>query len=554
MTFLPIVERELRVAARRAGTYWGRAAAALVALAVMAFIFLTFTHLPPRNLGQALFVTLSILFLGVALLSGIRSTADCLSEEKREGTLGLLFLTDLTGYDIVLGKLAATSLNAFYGLLAIFPVLAIPLLMGGVSFGEFGRMVLLLADALLFSLAAGVLASALSLSARKAMSATLLLVLLVHAGLPALGAFLAARYQAASVDEIFLIPSAGFACSLVINDTVFRARPGPFYWSLGIIHGMTWMLLVLASLRVPYSWQDRAAGAAGVGWRGRWRQRWRGSTQTTWRGRARLLDRNPCLWLASRNPFKRILVWVCLGILAVLWLAGYWKWPDDWADEGVCVFTAVLLHIFLKLYLASEASHQFGPDRRSGALELLLSTPLTVKEMLHGHILALRRQFQWPVLGVILVDLLFLLHLFGKAGEPGWWFWFGVVGISTFLLDLQALAWVGLWTGLTAKHPNRASGTTVVTVLVTFWIFYWGTFVLTEALGLPFPRLSNEHVALTFYFVLAAGLDLALWFWARSRLQRKLRAVATQRYEPRQTLLARVFSRRPATPLNPAAS
>ena len=42
------------------------------------------------------------------LLSGVWFTADCLSEEKREGTLGLLFLTDLKGYDVVFGKLVAT--------------------------------------------------------------------------------------------------------------------------------------------------------------------------------------------------------------------------------------------------------------------------------------------------------------------------------------------------------------------------------------------------------------------------------------------------------------
>jgi hypothetical protein len=554
MTFLPIVERELRVAARRAGTYWGRAAAALAAMAIMAFIFLAVPRTAPRELAQGLFITLSVISLGVALLSGIRYTADCLSEEKREGTLGLLFLTDLRGYDIVLGKLAATSLNACYGLLAIFPVLAIPLLMGGVSISQFSRMVLLLADSLLFSLAAGIWASALSLSARKAMSVGFLLILLVHAGLPALGACLAAHSQAASVDEVFLIPSAGFACFLVINDLVLRARPGPFYWSLGVIHGLTWLLLLWASVRVRYSWQDRVAGAARLGWRQRWRQWLRGNPQTVWRNRARLLDRSPCLWLASRDPLKRILVWVCLAALAGLWLAGYAKWPDDWMDEGLCIATAITIHVLLKLYVASEACQQFGPDRRSGALELLLSTPLTVREMLQGHVLALRRQFLWPVLAVILVDLLFLLHLFGKASEPGWWFWFGAVGISTFLLDLQALAWVGLWTGLTAKHPNRASGTTVITVLVLFWILYWGTFILAEALGLPLPRLSNEYFALAYYFLLAVALDLTLWFWARSRLQRKLRAVATQRFAPPQTFLARLFSRRQAGLLKPAAS
>jgi hypothetical protein len=59
-------------------------------------------------------------------------TADCISSEKREGTLGLLFLTDLKGYSVILGKMLATSLNSFYALTAIFPVLAIPLLLGGI--------------------------------------------------------------------------------------------------------------------------------------------------------------------------------------------------------------------------------------------------------------------------------------------------------------------------------------------------------------------------------------------------------------------------------------
>lgn len=79
MTFLPIVERELR-------------------------------------LGGVCF----------QLLAGTAVTADCLSEEKRDGTLGPLFLTDLRGYDVVLGKLVATALPVFYSLVAAIPVLALP--------------------------------------------------------------------------------------------------------------------------------------------------------------------------------------------------------------------------------------------------------------------------------------------------------------------------------------------------------------------------------------------------------------------------------------------
>src|SRR5581483_8680677 len=118
MTFLPIVERELRVAARLTRTYRSRALMAAI-LGIVAIIMLLFGALgpAPAQMGGTMFATLSWMVLGFCLLEGGRTTADCLSEERREGTLGLLFLTDLKGYDVVLGKLAATSLNSIYGLL-----------------------------------------------------------------------------------------------------------------------------------------------------------------------------------------------------------------------------------------------------------------------------------------------------------------------------------------------------------------------------------------------------------------------------------------------------
>src|SRR5579884_1805191 len=144
MTILPIVDRELRVASRRAFTYrirwWVGSSAMIVGGAVL--LGNLANGKASFQIGQSCFQALAILALIHCLLSGRFATADCLSEEKREGTLGLLFLTDLKGYDVVLGKLVATSLNAFYGLLAILPVMAVPLLMGGVSNAQFWSMVL----------------------------------------------------------------------------------------------------------------------------------------------------------------------------------------------------------------------------------------------------------------------------------------------------------------------------------------------------------------------------------------------------------------------------
>ncbi len=185
MTFLPIVGRELRVAARRPLTYWGRALFALLAIVIGVFVYLANYRSGSLSFAEDLFGWLVFLATCYCLFSGVGFTADSLSEEKREGTLGLLFLTDLRGYDVILGKLAATSMSGFYAVLALSPMLAVPLLLGGVTIGQFWRVVLVLVLTALFSLAAAILVSALSRSRRKARAGAFFLVLLFAAGFPA---------------------------------------------------------------------------------------------------------------------------------------------------------------------------------------------------------------------------------------------------------------------------------------------------------------------------------------------------------------------------------
>ena len=161
MNFLPIAERELRVAARKRATFWIRLSAAALTLIIAAGLLLIFRNVSgimPAQ-GEILFGILSWMAFAYAFAAGVFLTADSLSEEKREGTLGLLFLTDLRGYDVVLGKLAATSLHAVYAVVASFPVLAISLLLGGLLAGEFWTGIFAILNMLFVSLAAGLLAS-----------------------------------------------------------------------------------------------------------------------------------------------------------------------------------------------------------------------------------------------------------------------------------------------------------------------------------------------------------------------------------------------------------
>src|SRR6266581_487332 len=178
MSVLPIVRRELRVAARKRSTFWLRVVSAITAVVLGSGCLLMggWQGVGTAQMGSILFYALAWTCLAAALGAGLFFTSDSLSEEKREGTLGFLFLTDLRGYDVVAGKLLATSLRAFFPLLAFFPIVAVTLLMGGVAGAQFWKTSVALLNALFFSLAAGMFVSAISRDSQKALAATFFLM------------------------------------------------------------------------------------------------------------------------------------------------------------------------------------------------------------------------------------------------------------------------------------------------------------------------------------------------------------------------------------------
>ena len=250
MTFLPIVDRELRVAARRPATYWTRLLFAIAGAGIvsLALLFAAAAQTGASGIGGWLFYFLSLLALGFSAFAGVFLTADCLSEEKREGTLGLLFLTDLKGYDVVLGKLMARSLSAAYGLLAIFPVLAITLTMGGVTAGEFWRITLVFLNTIFFSLAAGMFVSSLSQQDNRATAGAAGLIVFIGGALPLVEFVL--NKAGLAVRFALSLPSPLTAWQLAF-DAPFRMWGRSFGDSLLLAQASSWLFLGLACLLLP---------------------------------------------------------------------------------------------------------------------------------------------------------------------------------------------------------------------------------------------------------------------------------------------------------------
>ncbi len=550
MTFLPIVSRELRLASRRRGTYWLRSLAALAILIAGAWLFVMLQGAPTKELAGFLFGVLTGGAVLFALLSGPRSTADCISEEKREGTLGLLFLTDLKGYDVVLGKLVAGSLNSFYTVVAMVPMLAIPLLLGGgITLAEFGRMALVTLNALFFSLTLGIWASSMSRSAQKSSAACSLMLIVFVVLSPAVGALVATLQKAqSSASQFYLVPSVGFSYYLAF-DGPYRLNKGWFWISLGVVQAVSWLGLILASLITPRSWQDKRVGSSGRAWRERWRDWSYGNPQLRLNFRRHALELNPFFWLNARDRMKSVGPWMFLLVLSAVWLWCWWKFRHEWLNEGVYVTTAWVVNLALRYWFAGEATRCMAEQRKVGALELLLSTPLRVEEILRGQWLALRRQFIGPMMAVLIVEVVFMLASVKEAvPEEERFFWFALWsgGMLMLIADCCAIYVIGLWQGLIARNPLRALGATLVRVLAFPWAMYGGVLLVVALLQMGTRGFRSSPTWIFFlglWFGLGIGTDMLFGMLAWQKLRNEFRLAAQQQYLAPGNVWSRMFPR-----------
>jgi len=531
MTFLPIVDRELRVAARRPGTYWMRTGVVLVVVVISAWVFMVNRGARAPDIGQTLFYVLTAGAGFYCLFAGVRTTADCLSEEKRDGTLGLLFLTNLKGYDIVLGKLAANSLGTIYGVLSIIPALGIPILLGGTSAGQFARVSITLVSTLLFSLTAGMLASAICRSSRKARALAFLLIFCFTAGVPALGSWLAyASRKSADMVEPFLLTSPVFSYIAAL-DSQFLKLGDAFYWSTTAVLVVGLIFLGLAAIATPRSWQDRpiSASAGTVA----------GTTSPAIDGlrafRTRLLDVNPFFWLTARPRSRVWYVWSGFGFVGLIWLWGITKLGGEWLNIGIYVATAFFLNSMLKVWVASESCRQIAAERKHGTLELLLATPLSVRQIIEGQRLSLQRQFGLPILAALLLETLMLGALLREPGisanDRTMWFWIWMLAMLLLIVDVTAFFWMGLWAGLTSRDVRRAYTRVISAILVLPWVLFAGFLGVIGAgvFGPAHDLTWKTFLAVWFFFGFAVDLHFGLN--SRRRLNTEFRLRATERFQ-----------------------
>lgn len=453
----------------------------IVVMIAVALLLVTAQPGTTRGAPGGFFWFIAWLAAVFCLFEGVRKTADAISEERREGTLGFLFLTDLNGFDVVLGKLSAALVRSLNGLLAFIPVLAVTLLLGGTTGGEFWRVVLVLVAVMLVSLSVCLAVS--SVRQDRSVGMALAVLGLLCAVPPIVGEILRASGKIQDV-RIFHAASPGFLLSAAAASD-YSMFPRAFHVGLGIQAGIILLAVSFASLVTPRIWQDRPSRQ-----RAATRRLSPKREQKRLASRAAMLDRNPILWLSYPEKRHRMFSILFMGIAGAMASLTALVFFEGSMGGELAVFPGmalVILSIVLGLQLASQASINLAEARRNGTLELLLSTPLRVKDIVQGQWLALRKMFLLPALIIVgFAAFVWISVVFSAPGLSAL-LWSGKFTIE-FILEFLVLGWVGMWSGLVAKTPN-------------------GAFVRTLLLGVALPFLVCTPTILNQIILIAVAME-----------------------------------------------
>ncbi|HTL17494.1 MAG TPA: hypothetical protein VL793_09665 [Patescibacteria group bacterium] len=453
MTLLPIVDRELRVRARGRANYWTRFCVGLTAVLICLESMQSSIFSTPSMMGSFVFNGI----VGAAFLvscSACLLAADAISAERREGTLGLLFLTRVRVLDVLVGKIGSIGLAAVCGLLAFLPVLMLPVLAGGITGGEAARKGLGLLDGLFLALAVGLFSSAAESERFRAVrGAVVLMVLLILIPFFAyVGRAPGLFFYAGLFSPLVLLVRAG--------DLAYTSAPGLYWISLLSVQVVTWALLVYTALRLRKAVARDNAGQDFL--RRDSRQKARAVGLGVWQPEK--ADASPVEWLVYRQYGVHAGIWA----LAILALAcNHWV-PVVRQAQGIPAgpfFLAVasplgtVAGLMGAVVVAWMASRFFIGVRRSGDLELLLTTPIGAGTVVDDQWRILKRLFVWPALCMqapMLPELLMGVSAASTSEfHPGMLF-LNLLTVGNAFFGTAALCWLGLWFGLRARTQAGA--------------------------------------------------------------------------------------------------
>lgn len=489
MTSLPIVQRELTVAGRQPWTYHTRVVAAVL-LTLLGAVILGMSGKSgpggPAQLPMLAFKLLSSTAFAGCLLGGLVLAADSISAERRSGTLGLLFLTPLGGFDVGTGKLAASGIRGLFSLLGILPILAVPLMMGGVTWTSYLTTCLALLATFALSASVGLWASGRSRSAPAAYS-TAIFVILAICTVPILIAWMLRGLPLVPWATVLVSPVEALTNGWAA-DSVATASRNRSLLSSAIALAFASTATVAASLNL------KRTGRTGL------RPASEDRPRTTRRLQRPALPSpaahlnpfgytNPyALQYIRRIPSVAALDWIfLLGSIAFLgFQSAAFVLPDRNGAIPTFItamFIAYGLHVVVKIRAALAAVAPWFEEVHQGGLELLLSTPLDPSWLREGHGIATRHsivahRYILSAFNVILCFSIFDDHLdLDEASIRIVFLSIFLGGIASLWADLPAIIHGGFHNVLRLRKLGSVLVRTLLPIVLPPWLTALAIFI-----------------------------------------------------------------------------
>lgn len=509
----PLIDRELRVAARKPQTYLFRfATGALNLLFGFAFV-LPGAHniaLVGTN-SRGVFWWLAGMMIVAGMILALFFAGDAIASERRNRTLELLRISRLGPLEILLGKLVACGIGAGQGMLAFNLTLALTLLTGGVTLSEYLRVVILGLNCFFLALTLGLAASCVCRDGRTATLLGLGLLATVAAGPLAFAKTTAHSLLVTKAPTLWELISPVMAFRLC-DPLITSANPFSFWQSLIWQHVLAWSVLLAAASVLKSTWQSDKPNVRS---RIRLDLSRRTVLQKTDPEFQDQLNENPIHWLLIQqygNTQHRSMAFILLSLISGL----IFRVMNRWLPTALAIFSVMLSwHIFMKLWVTWVACHLLTEMRRTGMLELTLTTPLDWHQVLEGWLLGLKRVFLAPVLGLFGLDIIIAVvagsRMSAAFGGSSWMLWllFTLVGLA---IDLYALTWLGLLRGITASNTTRAWVGTLSVILLLPWFGVASLFALAGVGFISGVSAGIFDLTLTrFVFGLFVAIGTTAW-------------------------------------------
>lgn len=447
MNLLPLIERELRVALRKRQPVSSRFRTAILCTALALGYILLNIDVNPGKTGPRVHALLCIICLIIAFRTP-QLVAGSFADERRNQTLGFLFLSGLSPGEIFLSKLFSAAMIAFNSMLAIFPLLALPFVIGGVSFDLFLATVCGVPNLLLFVLAVTMLASVLAKDDGMALMLSRVFTVVICTFSLITYTLLARKGATPSAGWLWLSPAY---CPYLL----FTGLKGgtAAYWSSWIFT-LAWSCLCLAAagLGLKRLWRRYQEGTESRFVGRFWQGLSHGSIRFRRRAKKTWMDVNPFVWAAARDRVGRLLGWTAFFMVIAIWLICWALWPSSVLVSFNFLLVAGALNIMLSWIVDYSAAKTLTEPRHDGTYELMLTTPLNPSDIVWGELEALQILFKPVIRATLALEILMLV---GGLTLQSW---------NRFELSIYLGAWVVLvnWTWRIGKRSRH--------LLLVFWV------------------------------------------------------------------------------------